>query len=88
MRYLILRSISFICLVTAWYFDVWWLGAPLLVWHSFHYRAFECLLIAICIDVQFMNGYTWPWYTIGAVLVLVAAEAMKPLVRRTVTMHL
>ncbi len=88
MRYFILRSISFLCLVTAWYFDVWWLGIPLLVWHCFHYRAFECVVLAICIDVQFMTGLTLPWYTIGALASLVLAELIKPLVRRTVTMQL
>jgi hypothetical protein len=86
MRNFILRSISFICLVTAWYFDVWWIGVPLAAWHFYHYRAYECIFIAVCIDVQFMTGYTWPWYTIGATCGVIIAEFLKPLVRRTVTL--
>ena len=88
MRNFILRSISFLCVVTAWYFDVWWIGIPLAVWHFFHYRAYECIIIAFFIDVQFMTGLTLPWYTIGSVIAFVSAELVKPLVRRTVTMQL
>lgn len=88
MRTFILRSISFLCVVTAWYFDVWWIGIPLSAWHYFHYRAYECVFAAICIDIQFMTGFTWPWYTMGAVFAFVGAELIKPLVRRTVTIQL
>ena len=82
MRYMILRLISCLCLMTAWYFDVWWLGVPLTLWHCFHYRAYECILIGVCIDVQFMQGVGVPWYTLGATGVVVSAEMLKPLVRR------
>jgi hypothetical protein len=88
MRIFIIRSISFLCLVTAWYFDVWWIGVPLAFWHFFQYRAYECIVIAICIDVQFMTGLTLPWYTIGALSAFVLAELLKPLVRRTMTIQL
>lgn len=82
MRYGILRIISFLCLATAWYFDVWWLAIPLLAWHCYHYRAYECVLLGLCIDVQFMNRVGIPWYTLGALGAVVFAEVLKPMLRR------
>lgn len=81
MRYVILRVISCLCLTTAWYFDVWWLAVPLLIWHCYHYRAYECVLIGICIDVQFMNRIGIPWYTLGALCAVVSVEILKPFLR-------
>ena len=82
MRYLVLRSISFLCLTTAWYFDVWWLAVPLLGWHCYHYVAYECVLLGLCIDVQFMSRMGIPWYTLGALCAVLGAEQLKPLLRR------
>jgi len=82
MRYLTLRVMSVLCLTTAWYFDVWWLAVPLTLWHCYHYRAYECVLIGVCIDIQFMGHIGIPWYTLGAVGAVVVAEWIKPTLRR------
>jgi hypothetical protein len=81
MRHAIIRLISFLCLTTAWYFDVWWLAVPLLLWHCYQYVAYECVLLGICIDVQFMNRLGVPWYTLGAIGAVICAEVFKPMLR-------
>ena len=68
--------------MTTWYFNVWWLAIPLLAWHCYHYRAYEIVLVGLAIDVQFMYHVGIPWYTLGALLTLVCAELLKPMLRQ------
>lgn len=83
IRSLVLRFISCLCLMTAWYFDVWWLGVILMVWHGYQYRAYEFIILGILIDVQFMTGIGIPWYTILFTAALIAIEIGKPLIRKS-----
>ncbi len=82
------RVISFLCLLVAWYLDVWWLGSILLLWHCYHYRAYEVIVLGILIDVQFTTGLTVPWYTLGFSSALLFSESLKPLLRTNKVTHL
>ncbi len=81
VTYIIVRCISFITLASGWYFDVWWIGIPLMLWHCYHYRAYELMVLGVLIDIQFLVLYSVPWYTIGFTLVFAAGEYIKPLMR-------
>lgn len=80
-KQLFLRGVSFIALITAWYFGVWQLGIVLLLWQVYHYRAYECIMLGILIDAQFMSTEGIPWYTVGFSATVLLAELLKPLLR-------
>ena len=87
-RQFFIRAVIFLCLMVAWYLDVWWLGSVLLVWYCYQYRAVEVVVLGILIDVQFTVGTVVPWYTLcfaGAVLL---SESLKPLLRTKKVTHL
>ncbi|MCA9366016.1 hypothetical protein KC722_00370 [Candidatus Kaiserbacteria bacterium] len=51
---------------------------PLAILHALSWRAYELLIIAVCADAYFGVSYTLPYYTITTLVILLAAEWVKP----------
>lgn len=82
-RQFLIRTGSFIVLTLVWYFDVLWLAILGTLWYSYYYRAYELIVLGVLIDVQYRSGVSIPYYTLGFTLLCVAAEWLKPKLRRT-----
>ena len=75
---LFLRILSFSILTVAWYFSILILAIPLTLWHLLQFKAYECIVLGILIDMYFMPIRLIPVYTIcfaGAYIIL---EIIKP----------
>ena len=85
---LLIRIISALCIMVALYLDVWWLAGFITIWHVYQYRAFELIVIGLCIDIQFMAGIGIPWYTIGGMSIVLGAELLRPMLRNNTSVQL
>lgn len=56
----------------------WWAVIPLALIYAAFFRAYELVVLAALIDGFFGAGITLPYYTIGAFLILLLAEWVKP----------
>ncbi|MEX0931087.1 MAG: hypothetical protein WDZ68_02205 [Candidatus Paceibacterota bacterium] len=73
-----MRYISFIVIAISSIFVTPWILAPLVVLYALHWRAYELLIVAACIDAYFGVASSIPYYTVSVLMILIVMEWVKP----------
>lgn len=86
LRQWLVRIGGFIALAACWYFAFWWGAIPLTLLYMWRYAAYELIFLGILIDIQFLPGTIFPYYTTVFTAFVCLALLLKPFVRpRTAT---
>jgi len=73
-----MRIVSFILMILLSVVLPAWALLPLAVWYSMSWFAVELVVLGAFIDAYFGVGILIPYYTLTAVLTVVASECAKP----------
>ncbi len=82
----VVRVSIFLIIMTCWYFAFWWGAIPATLFYLWRYTAYEMVFLGILIDMQFMPGTIFPYYTLVFTVSVILSVLVKPYVRpRTFT---
>ena len=76
------RLAVFLALCVVWYFNLLLVALPLTVWYLYHFRAYDLIVLGLCIDIYFWSAIFMPYYTVGFLGAVLLIEVIKPRLRR------
>ena len=74
---MIIRISLFLATLLATIFVTPILAAPLAGYYAYRYFAIELVVLAFLLDTYFGQASLWPFYTLAAFLIVLAAESAK-----------